>query len=195
MWFHQSYGKLSKNNAEVFNPTTQEWDPLSFGVLLTESGRWVGRTESFANRRVMLSPKALPDSAQALRFTADNVELLVYSVQPNIAKNKGYMYDYTVMSIEQGYAELFELVDTPSASGMSGRRVENSLGLFPIATDRFAGQAGGIVRDMNQSRLNCFIPTYSGAKREHFIRWNGYDFDIKEEYPELRLLHLIVTQR
>jgi len=195
MWFHQAAGKLSKDSAEVFNPTSALWEPLPFKVLLSESGRWVGRTESFANRRVLLSPEKISEDIQVLRLTTDNVEFLLYSEQPNIAKNKSYLFDYTIMNVESGYAELFELVDTPMASGMSGRKVENSLGLFPIATDRFAGQAGSIVRDMNQSRLNLFLPTYCDAKREHFLRWNGYYYDIKEVYPELRLLHLIVTQR
>jgi hypothetical protein len=195
MWFHQAAGKLSKDNAEVYNNTSGLWEPLGFKVLLSESGRWVGRTESFANRRVLLSPQKIDDSIQVLRLTTDNVEFLLYSEQPNIAKNKSYLFDYTIMNVEVGYAELFELVDTPMASGLSGRKVENSLGLFPIATDRFAGQAGSVVRDMNQSRLNCFIPLYCNAKREHFLRWQGYDYDIKEVYPELRILHLIVTQR
>jgi len=200
VWFQQAFGKLSRNTAEVFDSTTQLWVPLGFRVQLPTSGRWIGRTESFFARRFLLSPSLLPTGAQVIRFTSSPEQYLIYGMQPNIEADKGYAYEYTLLSVEVGYAELFNLVPQIKASGVSGEKVEASLGLFPFATDRYAGVAGTYTRDVTQSKLNGYIPTYSAIRPEHILRWTSpegraYEYDIKEVYPELSLYHVTLVQR
>ena len=195
MWFHQAAGKMCKDSAEIFNQLTSLWEPLPFKVQLTESGRWIARTESFSNKRVMLTPQRLPLGTQVIRLVEGIGEFLVYAEQPNIAKDKSYMFDYTILNAEVGYADLIGLVPTVKASGVSGEKVETVLGSYPIATDRFAGATSVLARDMNQSRVNCFMPSFASPSREHLLRWDGLEFDIKEVYPEFGLSHLITVQR
>jgi hypothetical protein len=196
VWFQQAAGKLSRNTIEVFNPTNSLWESIAFKVQLPTSGRWIGRNKDFFSRRYMLSPEELPSAVRVIRFTSEPAtEFLVYGIQQNIEADRSYLFEYTLLNIEPGYANIIELVAQPVASGTSGKKLEQSKGLFPIATDRYASANSTLAKDMVQSRVNLFLPTYAALKRQDVIRWAGLEYDVKEVFPELLLTRAEVVQR
>jgi len=189
----QASNKLSRNVAQVYDHTDSVWVSLPFKVMLANSGRWIGRTETFYNRRVILSPHRIDPEYQVIRISG--AEYLLFAEQPNIQANDTYLYDYTGLNVEREYADLKGLTPTLVASGISGKKVVSSLGSFPIAMDRFASNPSTLVKDVTQSKLNCYIPTYANASRDHIVEFRGEQYDVKEEYLELNLTHLTLIKR
>jgi len=196
MWFDQAAGKLSRNTLETFNQATSAWELVPFKVQLPTSGRWIGRNKDFFSRRYMLAPELLPSATRLIRFTSEPAtEFLVYGIQQNIEDDVSYFFEYTLLNIEPGYANVIGLVPQPVSSGTSGKKLEQSKGLFPIATDRYASAGGTLAKDMVQSRVNLFIPAYANLQRQDIIRWGGLEYDVKEVFPELLLARAEVVQR
>lgn len=198
MHLHQAVKKLSRNTAEVYNPTTNLWEGLGFKVMLPVSGRWVARTPDFSENRLCISPFTLPDYTRLIRFTSNPAdEFLIYAVQQNIQANRSYLWDYTLKQAEVNYAQVIEMVPQVMASGVSGKKVENVVGSFPIYWDRLSSESSPLARDMMQSKFIGYIPHYSGLHREHIIRWDyqgkTYEWDVKEVVPEILLLKVVAV--
>lgn len=193
MWFDQAVNKLASNTCQAYNPTKAKWETLPFKIQLANSGRWIGRTESFYNRRVILTPEVIDPKYQVIRL--GKVEFLLFANQPNIQQDDTYLYDYTGLNIEPSYATLTGLTPTLSASGVSGTKTVVSLGSFPVAMDRFASSGSVLTRDVNQSKMNCYIPTYSNAVETNLLTLAGEQYGVKESFLELNLLHLTLVKR
>lgn len=191
--------KMARNTIEAFNPDTERWDKLSFKCQLANSGRWIGRSEDFYNRRVLLTPQPIPSIYEVVRLTGTGSEYLLYSHKPggqiNIQADEGYLFEYNALNTEFEYADLVGLSPVTSASGINGKKVEYVIGSYPVAIDRYASATNTTVKDIVQSKVNIFIPTYALANTEHTIRLAGEYFDIKEAYQELSLTHLNCTKR
>lgn len=199
MRFSQVSGKFARNHAEVYNHTTSAWDTLSFGLQLANSGRWIGRSEDFYNRRVALAPQPIPSNYQVLKFTAGPEVYLIFgnspNGQPNIQSDEAYLYEYTLLNAEVEQAQLVGLTTTTAASGVGGAKVETDLGTFPIAMDRYAGSTSAEVKTVEQAKINCIIPAYAGAKEQMLIKWRGESYVIREATLELNLTHLYCIKR
>lgn len=191
--------KMARNTLSAYDPVLARWDLLNFKCQLANSGRWIGRSEDFYNRRVLLTPEPLPEQYEAVRVGTSDAEYLIFANkpfgQPNIRANEAYLFEYTIFNIELQYAELIGLTPTLSASGINGKKTEVVLGTFPVAMDRYASSSNTTVKDIIQSKCNIYIPTYANAGTEHTLRLMGELYDIKEAYLELSLTHLNCIKR
>ncbi len=191
--------KMSKNTLEGFDHVNSVWVTLPFKCQLATSGRWIGRSEDFYNRRVLLTPEPLPETYEVVRIGGLGTEYLVFANrplgQPNTRDNHTYLYEYNVFNVEVVYADLVGLTQTVSASGINGAKVETVLGTYPVAVDRYASSSNTTVKDIVQSKVNVYIPTYAQANTEHTIHLAGEYYDIKEAYLELSLTHLNCIKR
>ena len=199
MRFSQAAGKFSRNELQAFNHTTQQWDILPFKCMLGNSGRWIGRSEDFYNRRVLLTPQPIPIDYQVVKLGQRDGEYLIFAnapeAQPNVQANEAYLFDYTVLNAEVQHADLVDLVPTVSASGVNGRRVDVVLGTYPVAIDRYAAATNSSVPSVDQSKTNVYIPVYANAKAGQVLRHGGSFYDIQESVLELNLTHLYCIKR
>lgn len=186
--------KMANTTLECYDPNLGMWVKQSFGCQMSNSGRWIGRSEDFYNRRVLLTPYEIPPQYEVVRVGNRTNEYLIFSNEPsgqvNIRDNEAYLFEYNILNVEIEYAELVGLTNTPSASGINGKKVEESLGFFPVAVDRYAGMTNSTVKDTVQSKMNVYIPTYANANVNHILRLAGETYDIKEVYLELSLTHM-----
>lgn len=191
--------KLAKNTLQGYNHLTSTWVTLPFKCQFANSGRWIGRSEDFYNRRVLLTPEPVPETYQVIRIGSESAEYLLFGNAPhgqaNISHNVAYMFEYNALNVEVEYAQLIELTSTPSASGISGIKTETVLGSFPVAVSRYASLSNTVAKNVTQSRCDVYIPTYAGAKTEHTLRLAGESYDIVESYLELNLRHLNCNKR
>lgn len=191
--------KLAKTPLQGYDPTKAKWVTLNFGCQLTPSGRWIGRTEDFYNRRVVLTPEPIPEIYEVIRIGGSVAEYLLFANrpfgQPNYRNGEFYLFEYNALNAEVNHASLIELVSTPVASGISGKKVEHVIGTFPVAVDRYAGKTNTTAKDLVQSKCNVYIPTYAGATSAHTLRLDGDSYDIQESYLELSLTHLNCVKR
>lgn len=196
MWFGQAAGKLARNSIEAYNRVTGKWELQPFKVQLANSGRWIGRSESFYNRRIILCPRRLDPKYQVVRLVSGS-EYLIYGTQENVQANSSYLFDVSVLNVEPvGYAQVVSLNPGVSSSGVKGiKGPETVIGNFPVAFDRYASSTSNVAKDVVQSRINCFIPTYANLKRDHIIRLAGEEYDVKEVVREIDLTHATLVQR
>lgn len=192
--------KMARNTLEAYDPVSQGWVTLDFKCQLANSGRWIGRSEDFYNRRVLLTPAPLPDNYEVVRIAGvEAQEYLIFANrpygQPNYQMDKSYLYEYNVFNCETHHADLVGLTPTLSASGINGKKTETVLGSYPVAVDRYASASNTTVKDIVQSKCNVYIPTYAGANTEHSLHLAGEYFDIKEAYLEMSLTHLNCIKR
>lgn len=191
--------KMARNKLEAYDHVNAAWVELDFKCQLANSGRWIGRSEDFYNRRVLLTPAPMPDEYEVVRIAGQEAEYLVFANrphgQPNFQANEGYLYEYNIFNCEVVHADLIGLTPTPSASGINGKKTETLLGSYPVAVDRYASSSNTTVKDIVQSKTNVYIPTYAGANTEHSLRLAGEYFDIKEAYLEMSLTHLNCIKR
>lgn len=191
--------KLAKNTLSAYDPVLARWEALPFNCQLANSGRWIGRSEDFYNRRVLLMPEPLPEQYEVVKVGASAAEYLVFANkpfgQPNSQANEAYLFEYTIFNTEVEYARLIGLTPTLSASGINGKKTEVVLGVFPVAMDRYASSSNTTVKDIIQSKCNIYIPTYANAGTEHTLQLMGELYDVKEAYLELSLTHLNCIKR
>lgn len=199
MKFSSLSSRFCNNPLEGYNSGTGVWDTFSFGANLANSGRWIGRSEDFYNRRVLLVPEPIPAGYQVIRLAGAPEEYLVYGNQDtgqvNVFRSERYLYEYNALNVEPSYAELVGLANTVSASGVPGIKVEVSKGFYPVAVDRYASSTNTLVKDIVQSKVNVFIPTYAlTLPTDHLVLGDDL-YDIKEVYLELGLSHLNCIKR
>lgn len=191
--------KLCKTTIEAFNHTTSEWDVLDFKVQLPTSGRWIGRSEDFYNRRVLLCPEAIPENYEVVRIGGRSNEYLIFANRPsgqaNIRDNEAYLFEYNIFNAEVVYADLVGQTLVPVASGIGGIKQEIILGSYPVAVDRYASESNTTVKDTVQSKCNIYIPTYAQANTDHVIHLAGETYEVREAYLEMSLTHLNCTKR
>lgn len=191
--------KLSKTVLKGYDHLTASWVTLGFQCQIANSGRWIGRSEDFYNRRVLLTPEPLPDKYEVVRVGDSNAEYLIFANRPsgqvNIRDNLSYMWEYTIFNTEVVYASIMGLTPSVSASGINGAKVPSLIGTFPVAIDRYASSSNTTVKDIVQSKCNVYIPTYANAGTEHTLVLAGEYYDIKEAYLEMSLTHLNCIKR
>lgn len=191
------YGKLAKTQLECWDNANQKWVTQSFGVQLTESGRWIGRTEAFYNRRVVLSPEAIAPGYEVIRLGGNAEEYLLFANQPNTFNNTTYMYDYTALNVEASPGSLQGLVDTGGStlSNIPKTLEPQVIGTYPVAMERFSSDVSAVDRGTEYSEVHCYIPTYSQADESHQLLVDGVTYKIRESFLELNLLHLVLLKQ
>ncbi len=195
MDFGRMYKKLARSDLWCWNETKKTWEKQSYTVMLAESGRWIGRSEAFYNRRVILTPERVDAKYEVCRIGKLTDEYLLFASQPNTVRNDTYMFDYTGLNVEAQYADLIELQTTTALSGAETGTQEVVRGSYPVAMERYTQAQSSVVSNVHYSQIHCYIPKYSGAVRENILKLGGESYEIKESVVELNLLHLVLSKR
>lgn len=196
MKLKQAVLKLARTSAYGFNTSTLVWEPLDFKISYTPDTRVIGRNVAFFDRRLFISPVEIPSLYSLVKIGLNDSEvLMVYSSQENINRDTTYLYSNTGFNV-QGYANLFRLIKTPSASGVSGAGVKTLVGSYPVALERgFSGPQNPQAAGVYNTRMGCYIPAYADVKLSDTLEFGQDVFTIDESVPELKLRFLQLTRR
>jgi hypothetical protein len=196
MKLSQATKKLALVTAYGLDNTSQKWEVLPFKVSYAPDGRFIGRSVSFYDRRVLITPKVIPDKYAVVRLGLDSSEILmVYANQQNINRDETYLYSYTLFNV-QGMAEVHRLAKSVAASGMQSKGVDSVVGTYPVAMEKgFAGPAHEQAAGFYNTRVSCYIPLYADVRPSDTLVFEGDTYVIDEAIPELQLRFLQLTKR
>lgn len=196
MKLSQATKKLALTTAYGFNRVTDKWDKLPFKVSYAPDGRFIGRSVSFYDRRVLITPAEIPEQYATIKLGLNDSEvLMVYAGQENINRDETYLFSYTLFNV-MGFAVIKRLVKTTTASGVGGKAVETIVGLFPVAMEKgFAGPAHEQAAGFYNTRVSCYIPAYADIRVSDTLEFENEVYTIDESMPELQLRFLQLTKR
>jgi hypothetical protein len=196
MKLSQATKKLALTTAYGFNRSTNAWELLPFKVSYAPDGRFIGRSVSFYDRRVLITPAEIPKKYALVKLGVTNSELLmVYAGQENINRDESYLFSYTLFNV-MGFATIKRLVKTQSASGVGGKSTTSIVGEFPVAVEKgFAGPNHAQAAGVYNTRVSCYIPAYADIKASDTLEFAGDVYTIDEVIPELELKFLQLTKR
>lgn len=188
--------KLAKTPAYGYNHVANTWELLPYKISYPPDGRFIGRSVSFYDRRIFITPGELPDKYSLIKIgTAGTEILMVYASQENINHDRTYLFSHTGFNI-QGYANVFRLVKTNTASGVGGKAVKTLVGSFPVALEKgFSGPANLNVAGVYNTRMSAYTVAYADIQTSDTLEFGGDTFVIDEKAPELRLQFLQLTKR
>lgn len=196
MKLSQATKKLALTSIYGFNIATDRWDKLPFKVSYAPDGRFIGRSVSFYDRRVLITPEVIPDAYAIVKLgLSDSEILMVYAGQENINRDESYLYSYTLFNV-MGFATIKRLTKTTSASGVAGKAVESVVGSYPVALEKgFAGPMHEQAAGFYNTRVSCYIPMYADIRVSDTLEFSGDVYTIDESVPELQLRFLQLTKR
>jgi hypothetical protein len=196
MKLSQATKKLSLTTIYGFNRDTDKWDKLPFKVSYAPDGRFIGRSVSFYDRRVLITPEVIPDRYATVKLgLTDSEILMVYAGQENINRDETYLFSYTLFNV-MGFAVIKRLVKTTTASGVGGKSVDSIVGAFPVAMEKgFAGPAHDMAAGFYNTRVSCYIPSYADIRVSDTLEFGNEVYTIDESIPELQLRFLQLTKR
>lgn len=196
MRLSQATKKLALTTAYGFNRDTSAWDMLPFKVSYAPDGRFIGRSVSFYDRRVLITPEEIPSQYAVIKVGVRDTELLmVYAGQENINRDETYLFSYTLFNI-MGFATIKRLVKTLSASGVGGKSTTSTVGDFPVALEKgFAGPDHKSAAGYYNTRVSCYIPAYADIQAADTLEFEGDTYTIDEVITELELKFLQLTKR
>lgn len=196
MKLSQATRKLALCTAQGFNTTTLAWELLPYKVSYPPDGRFIGRSVDFYNRRIFITPEAIPDNIALIKIGPDDSEvLMIYASQQNINRDETYLFSHTGLNI-QGYAKVHRMVKTVTASGVGGIAVDTVVGEYPVAMEKgFSGPQNYQASGVYNTRLSCYIPAYADVKTSDTLEFQGESYVIDESVPELRMRFLQITKR
>lgn len=196
MKLSQATKKLALTTAYGFSTQNNAWELLPFKVSYAPDGRFIGRSVSFYDRRVLITPDKIPDDYAIIKVGINDTELLmVYAGQENINRNETYLYSYTLFNV-MGFAAIKRLTKTTSASGVGGRAVETLVGEYPVALEKgFAGPMHEQAAGFYNTRVSCYIPAHADIRVSDTLEFAGDVYTIDESVPELQLRFLQLTKR
>lgn len=196
MKLSQATRKLALTTAYGFSTQNNAWEKLPFKVSYAPDGRFIGRSVSFYDRRVLITPEVIPSDYAIVKLGLNDSEILmVYAGQENINRDETYLYSYTLFNV-MGYASIKRLVKTPTASGVGGKAVETLVGEYPVALEKgFAGPMHEQAAGFYNTRVSCYIPAYADIKVSDTLEFAGDVYTIDESVPELQLRFLQLTKR
>jgi hypothetical protein len=188
--------KLCKTTVYGYNKDTLVWDLLPFKMSYPPDGRFIGRSVSFYDRRIFITPEEIDDKYPLIKIgTLDSEELMIYASQENIHHDHTYLFSYTGFNI-QGYANLYRLTKTTSASGVKGTAVKTLVGAYPIALEKgFSGPQNLNAAGVYNTRLSGYIPEYAEVLVSDTLEFDGDVYTIDETVSELKLRFIQLTKR
>jgi len=190
----QSVGKVCKTKIEGFNYQTGLFEDLPFMCSYPPDGRFIGRSVSFYDRRVLITPEQIDDLFPIVRIGDEEV-LMIYASQQNINRGHQYLWSHTGFNI-QGYADVHRLITTTVASGAKGKGVDTAIGNYPVSLEKgFSGPPSQYEAGYYSTRMSCYIPAYADVKLSDTIVFQGETYTIDESAPELRLRFLQLTKK
>lgn len=190
MWFDQTQ-KLARTILYGYNYQKSRWDALPMHCQLEGS---TPETAGIEHRLISL-PELPSPVYQHVRIDRDPKEYLLLNSQPNIQADSNYRYSLILLGAKKGWCTLKHITMTKAASGIGGTKTEAIVGVFPIAFGPDGSNAGQISKNVDETHLSGYLPTYAGVSTNMYISWEGNDYDINQAFDTLLLTEVVMVKR